>query len=81
MNIVALYRGTSEFNTLRTGDANLRLYAYKQFKYPVPSVLGYKSRNNLVKDFVGMEESFFLSYWMYMGFEMLGRLKYTQQSH
>jgi hypothetical protein len=27
------------FNTLRTGDANLRLYAYKQFKYPVPNVL------------------------------------------
>jgi hypothetical protein len=26
-------------NTLRTGDANLRLYAYKQFKYPVPNVL------------------------------------------
>jgi hypothetical protein len=27
------------FNTLRTGDADLRLYAYKQFKYPVPNVL------------------------------------------
>jgi hypothetical protein len=26
-------------NTLRTGDADLRLYAYKQFKYPVPNVL------------------------------------------
>jgi hypothetical protein len=26
-------------NTLRTGDTNLRLYAYKQFKYPVPNVL------------------------------------------
>jgi len=38
MNIVALYRGTSEFKK------------------------GYKSRNNLVKDFVGMEQSFFLSY-------------------
>jgi hypothetical protein len=24
---------------LRTGDANLRLYTYKQFKYPVPNVL------------------------------------------
>jgi hypothetical protein len=23
----------------RTGDADLRLYAYKQFKYPVPNVL------------------------------------------
>jgi hypothetical protein len=29
----------TSFNTLRTGDADLRLYAYKQFKYPVPSVL------------------------------------------
>jgi hypothetical protein len=28
-----------ELNTLRTGDADLRLYAYKQFKYPVPNVL------------------------------------------
>jgi hypothetical protein len=28
-----------QFNTLRTGDADLRLYAYKQFKYPVPNVL------------------------------------------
>jgi hypothetical protein len=27
------------FNTLRTGDADLRLYTYKQFKYPVPNVL------------------------------------------
>jgi hypothetical protein len=27
-------------STLRTGDADLRLYAYKQFKYPVPNVLG-----------------------------------------
>jgi hypothetical protein len=26
-------------NTLRTGDADLRLYAYEQFKYPVPNVL------------------------------------------
>jgi hypothetical protein len=26
-------------NTLRTDDADLRLYAYKQFKYPVPNVL------------------------------------------
>jgi hypothetical protein len=26
-------------NTLRTGDADLHLYAYKQFKYPVPNVL------------------------------------------
>jgi hypothetical protein len=26
-------------NTLRTGDADLRLYAYKQFKYLVPNVL------------------------------------------
>jgi hypothetical protein len=26
-------------NTLRSGDADLRLYAYKQFKYPVPNVL------------------------------------------
>jgi hypothetical protein len=26
---------------LRTGDADLRLYAYKQFKYPVPNVLKY----------------------------------------
>jgi hypothetical protein len=26
-------------NTLRTGDADLRLYTYKQFKYPVPNVL------------------------------------------
>jgi hypothetical protein len=26
-------------NTLRTGDTDLRLYAYKQFKYPVPNVL------------------------------------------
>jgi hypothetical protein len=29
----------SGVNTLRMGDADLRLYAYKQFKYPVPSVL------------------------------------------
>jgi hypothetical protein len=29
----------SKLNTLRTGDADLRLYAYKQFKYPVPNVL------------------------------------------
>jgi hypothetical protein len=28
-----------DINTLRTGDADLRLYAYKQFKYPVPNVL------------------------------------------
>jgi hypothetical protein len=28
-----------DVNTLRTGDADLRLYAYKQFKYPVPNVL------------------------------------------
>jgi hypothetical protein len=28
-----------KFNTLRTGDADLRLYAYKQLKYPVPNVL------------------------------------------
>jgi hypothetical protein len=27
------------FNTLRTGDADLLLYAYKQFKYPVSNVL------------------------------------------
>jgi hypothetical protein len=27
---------------LRTGDADLRLYAYKQFKYPVPNVLNWK---------------------------------------
>jgi hypothetical protein len=27
------------FNTLRTGDADLHLYPYKQFKYPVPNVL------------------------------------------
>jgi hypothetical protein len=26
-------------NTLRTGDADLRLYAYELFKYPVPNVL------------------------------------------
>jgi hypothetical protein len=31
------YRGA--VNTLRTGDADLRLYAYKQFKYLVPNVL------------------------------------------
>jgi hypothetical protein len=30
---------TVHVNTLRTGDADLRLYAYKQFKYPVPNVL------------------------------------------
>jgi hypothetical protein len=30
------------FNTLRTSDADLRLYAYKQFKYPVPNVLNRK---------------------------------------
>jgi hypothetical protein len=24
-------------NTLRTGDADLRLYTYKQFKYAVPN--------------------------------------------
>jgi hypothetical protein len=34
-----LRNGWSDFNTLRTGDANLRLYAYKQFKYLVPNVL------------------------------------------
>jgi hypothetical protein len=28
--------GQKNINTLRTGDADLRLYAYKQFKYPVP---------------------------------------------
>jgi hypothetical protein len=27
------------FHILRTGDADWRLYAYKQFKYPVPNVL------------------------------------------
>jgi hypothetical protein len=31
--------GHLQFNTLRTGDANLCLYAYKQFKYPGPNVL------------------------------------------
>jgi hypothetical protein len=31
-------------NTLRTGDADLRLYAYKQFKYPVPNVLNWKQQ-------------------------------------
>jgi hypothetical protein len=35
------------FNTLRTGDADLRLYAYKQFKYPVPNVLRFtQSKKN-----------------------------------
>jgi hypothetical protein len=29
-------------NTLRTDDADLHLYAYKQFKYPVPNVLRLK---------------------------------------
>jgi hypothetical protein len=35
-------RGISKGNrhtTLRTGDTDLRLYAYKQFKYPVPNVI------------------------------------------
>jgi hypothetical protein len=36
------------FNTLRTGDAHLRLYAYKQFKYPVPNVLKDKTANYLL---------------------------------
>jgi hypothetical protein len=35
-------------NTLRMGDADLRLYAYKQFKYPVPIVLTSQSTNNLL---------------------------------
>ena len=30
---------SDHINTLRTGDANLRLYAYKQFKWPVLNVL------------------------------------------
>jgi hypothetical protein len=30
-----------QVNTLRTGDADLRLYAYKKFIYPVPIVLSY----------------------------------------
>jgi hypothetical protein len=29
----------AQINTLRTGDADLHLYAYEQFKYPVPNVL------------------------------------------
>jgi hypothetical protein len=36
-------------NTLRMGDANLRLYAYKQFKYPVPNVLKGKRNHSDIK--------------------------------
>jgi hypothetical protein len=36
-----------DINTLRTGDADLRLYAYKQFKYPVPNVL-----RNIMQGFI-----------------------------
>jgi hypothetical protein len=36
-HLVLLLQGI--LNTLRMGDADLRLYAYKQFKYPVPNVL------------------------------------------
>jgi hypothetical protein len=36
-------------NTLRTGDADLLLYAYKQFKYPVPNVLRKKEDTGIKK--------------------------------
>jgi hypothetical protein len=35
-------------NTLRMGDANLHLCAYKQFKYPVPNVLSCSSKNTYI---------------------------------
>jgi hypothetical protein len=34
-----IFKNKDHINTLRTGDADLRLYAYKQFKYPVPNLL------------------------------------------
>jgi hypothetical protein len=33
------FEADNSVNTLRTGDADLCLYAYKQIKYPVPNVL------------------------------------------
>jgi hypothetical protein len=39
-------------NTLRTGDADLRLYAYKQFKYPVPNVL----KTNFIREMKNWKE-------------------------
>jgi hypothetical protein len=36
-----LLKTVKTVNTLRTGDADLRLYTYKQFKYPVPNVLSW----------------------------------------
>jgi hypothetical protein len=39
-------------NTLRTGDADLRLYAYKQFKYLVPNVLKSNEQERMWEEMV-----------------------------
>jgi hypothetical protein len=44
----------SSYFPWRTGDADLRLYAYKQFKYPVPNVLKYLNDLTLLFRFVSV---------------------------
>jgi uncharacterized membrane protein len=66
-------------NTLRTGDADLRLNAYKQFKYPVPNVL----RGELIGIMI-LECMVYKQIWHYIAstfLNMCGYHKITKAHH